>query len=276
MNRKYISRNEAAEMLGVHPQTISNYAQEGLIFVRKTRDGKGHPTIRVAVEDVEKIAEQMEDLVGIETRIARYRERLKREEDQLDRKEMELKEQIDDISNDYKHLQQVTVESMIALFWKYIPDVGSADDMAVLKEVMRYGVRVASYHLRMTTRDVVRCCNAVRDEIRMQPDIQKYRDRNHQLEVENKSLRKWMEEHQMEAKEAIEQDKGRTALLETKLIDLDISVRTLNCMKMAEIETLGDLVSFNKADLLKFRNFGKKTLTELENLLAGHGLEFYN
>ena len=92
MNRKYISRNEAAEMLGVHPQTISNYIDDGLIFARKTKV-KGKPAIRVALEDVEKIAEQMEDLVGIETRIARYRERLKREEDQLDRKEMELKEQ---------------------------------------------------------------------------------------------------------------------------------------------------------------------------------------
>lgn len=275
MNRKYISRNEAAEMLGVHPQTISNYIDDGLIFARKTKV-KGKPTIRVALEDVEKIAEQMEDLVGIETRIARYRERLKREEDQLDRKEMELKEQIDDISNDYKHLQQVTVESMIALFWKYMPDVGSADDMAVLKEVMRYGVKVASYHLNMTTRDVVRCCNAVRDEIRIQPDIQKYRDRNHQLEVENKSLRKWMAEHQMEVQEAIEQDAGRTALLEKKIIDLDISVRALNCLKMAEVETLGDLIKYSKYDLIKFRNFGKKTLSELENLVAGLGLELRN
>ena len=275
MNRKYISRNEAAEMLGVHPQTISNYINDGLIFARKTKV-EGKPAIRVAIEDVEKIAEQMEDLVGIETRIARYRERLKREEDQLDRKEMELKEQIDDISNDYKHLQQVTVESMIALFWKYVPDVGSADDMAVLKEVMRYGVRVASYHLNMTTGDVVRCCNAVRDEIRIHPNIQKYRDRNHQLEVENKSLRKWMEEHQMEVQEAIEQDAGRTALLEKKLIDLDISVRALNCLKMAEVETLGDLIKYRKGELMKFRNFGKKTLTELENFVAGLGLEFSN
>lgn len=63
-------------------------------------------------------------------------------------------------------------------------------------------------------------------------------------------------------------------LLKTKLIDLDLSVRALNCLKAAEVETLGDLVSFNKADLLKFRNFGKKSLTELENLVASKNLEF--
>ena len=63
-------------------------------------------------------------------------------------------------------------------------------------------------------------------------------------------------------------------LLKTKLIDLDLSVRALNCLKAAEVETLGDLVSFNKSDLLKFRNFGKKSLTELENLVASKNLEF--
>ncbi len=63
-------------------------------------------------------------------------------------------------------------------------------------------------------------------------------------------------------------------LLKTKLVDLDLSVRALNCLKAAEVETLGDLVQFNKTDLLKFRNFGKKSLTELENLLDIKNLNF--
>jgi len=63
-------------------------------------------------------------------------------------------------------------------------------------------------------------------------------------------------------------------LLKTKLIDLDLSVRALNCLKAAEVDTLGELVAFTKSDLLKFRNFGKKSLTELENLVASKNLEF--
>ena len=55
-------------------------------------------------------------------------------------------------------------------------------------------------------------------------------------------------------------------LLKTKLIDMDLSVRALNCLKAADVETLGDLCTYNKNDLLKFRNFGKKSLTELEDL----------
>ena len=63
-------------------------------------------------------------------------------------------------------------------------------------------------------------------------------------------------------------------LLKTKLVDMDLSVRALNCLKSADVETLGELVVFNKTDLLKFRNFGKKSLTELDELLANLGLSF--
>ena len=63
-------------------------------------------------------------------------------------------------------------------------------------------------------------------------------------------------------------------LLKTKLVDMDLSVRALNCLKAADVETLGELVTFNRNDLLKFRNFGKKSLTELDDLLLNMGLTF--
>jgi DNA-directed RNA polymerase subunit alpha len=63
-------------------------------------------------------------------------------------------------------------------------------------------------------------------------------------------------------------------LLKAKLSDMDLSVRALNCLKAADVETLGELVSFQRSDLLKFRNFGKKSLLELEELVKSKGLEF--
>lgn len=63
-------------------------------------------------------------------------------------------------------------------------------------------------------------------------------------------------------------------LLNTKLVDMELSVRALNCLKAADVETLGDLVQYNKTDLLKFRNFGKKSLTELDDLLESLNLSF--
>ena len=62
-------------------------------------------------------------------------------------------------------------------------------------------------------------------------------------------------------------------LLKTKLVDMNLSVRALNCLKAADVETLGDLVQYNKTDLLKFRNFGKKSLTELDDLLESLNLQ---
>ena len=63
-------------------------------------------------------------------------------------------------------------------------------------------------------------------------------------------------------------------LLKTKLSDQDLSVRALNCLKAADVDTVGDIVKLNRNDLLKFRNFGKKSLTELDELLASLNLKF--
>ncbi len=84
------------------------------------------------------------------------------------------------------------------------------------------------------------------------------------LETEEKAMNDEFDENTLHIRQ----------LLKTKLVDMDLSVRALNCLKAAEVETLGDLVSFNKNDLLKFRNFGKKSLTELELLVKSKSLEF--
>jgi len=84
------------------------------------------------------------------------------------------------------------------------------------------------------------------------------------LDTEEKSVTEEFDESSLHTRQ----------LLKTKLVDLDLSVRALNCLKAADVESLGDLVQFNKNDLLKFRNFGKKSLTELEELVKTKGLEF--
>lgn len=84
------------------------------------------------------------------------------------------------------------------------------------------------------------------------------------LDVQEKSTSEELDENTLHIRQ----------LLKTKLTDLDLSVRALNCLKAAEVETLGDLVTFNKNDLLKFRNFGKKSLHELEDLVKAKNLSF--
>ncbi|MCR5313911.1 MAG: DNA-directed RNA polymerase subunit alpha [Bacteroidaceae bacterium] len=84
-----------------------------------------------------------------------------------------------------------------------------------------------------------------------------------------------LENAEMEGNEEFDEEVLRMRqLLKTKLVDMDLSVRALNCLKAADVDTLGDLVQFNKTDLLKFRNFGKKSLTELDDLLESLNLSF--
>ena len=106
------------------------------------------------------------------------------------------------------------------------------------------------------------------DEAQHAPDIfsyiQVFSDERITLDSEEKTVTEEFDESSLHTRQ----------LLKTKLVDLDLSVRALNCLKAADVETLGDLVQFNKNDLLKFRNFGKKSLTELEELVKTKGLEF--
>jgi len=91
-----------------------------------------------------------------------------------------------------------------------------------------------------------------------------FSDENIKLDVEEKTVTEEFDESSLHIRQ----------LLKTKLVDLDLSVRALNCLKAADVETLGELVAYNKNDLLKFRNFGRKSLTELEELVKSKGLEF--
>lgn len=91
-----------------------------------------------------------------------------------------------------------------------------------------------------------------------------FSDENITIQTEEKPDRKEVDESFLHMRK----------ILKTPLTDLDLSVRAFNCLKAAEVKTLGDLVSYNIADLLKFRNFGKKSLSELEELVAEKGLSF--
>jgi DNA-directed RNA polymerase subunit alpha len=84
------------------------------------------------------------------------------------------------------------------------------------------------------------------------------------LETEERSVTEEFDENTLHVRQ----------LLKTKLVDLDLSVRALNCLKAADVETLGELVAYNRNDLLKFRNFGKKSLAELDELVINKNLEF--
>ncbi len=94
--------------------------------------------------------------------------------------------------------------------------------------------------------------------------FQLFSDERITLETEEQSVPEEFDEDIMQMR----------TLLKTKLSEEDLSVRALNCLKAAEVETIGDLVRLQRSDLLKFRNFGKKSLSELDDMLKAHSLNF--
>ena len=105
------------------------------------------------------------------------------------------------------------------------------------------------------------------------------------LKTDNKKLREIIAKMKtiLDRKEITEMSSGKKEEIKNNIIigalltpinELDLPVRTLNCLRAGEIETLRDLVRFNKNDVLKFRNFGKKSMIEVENLLESKGLHF--
>lgn len=91
-----------------------------------------------------------------------------------------------------------------------------------------------------------------------------FSDENIMLETQTKEVSTEIDEETLHMRK----------ILKLELVDLDLSVRALNCLKAAEIKTIADLVSYDVADMLKFRNFGKKSLTEIQDLVKSKGLSF--
>ena len=267
MNKKYISRNEAAEMLGVHPQTISNYADKGLIHIIKRRG-----CAKVRLEDVEKLATEIEDLVGIETRIANYKAELQQLETELQ------KEQV------FKGgFTALAARNLTELFEKYVPSENK-NDLDVTSYIINYGYKNTAWHFKMTETEVQSCGRRVLHEIRRHHSIFKLEADNNALKehinsliVENEKLRTKIKEMGSDADEILDVEREKNELLATPIIPIacehNMTVRSLNCIKAADIRTVGDLVSYSKRDLLRLRNMGKKSLREIIEFVESLGFE---
>lgn len=267
MNKKYISRNEAAEILGVSSQTISNYADKGIIHIIKRRG-----CVKVRLEDVEKLATEIEDIVGIETRIANYKAELQQLEKELQ------KEQI------LKHgFTALAARNLIELFEKYVPSE-NRKDLDVTAYMINYGYKNTEWHFKMTETEVLTCGRRILHEIRrhhsifeLEADNNALKEHINSLIIENEMLRTKINEMGSNADEILDVEREKNEILATPIIpiacDHNMTVRSLNCIKAAEIRTVGDLISYSKRDLLRLRNMGKKSLREIIEFVESLGLE---
>lgn len=270
--KKFISRQEAADYLNVHPQTVSNWAERGLIKTRKIG--------RATMVDADTLTQYADDLKAInqcDENIRKYQsENLVLERELLD-ENRELRRQVG-------LLRDTRGETLLAkdLMWSMAKALG-IDELVTcrMNDIIRAFINGDTINEIADRYDLtgervrqifVKACRILH---RTQPTWHNLFDDNSALRAENDTLREriqFLEEQHPELKQP--EPEPENAVLALKLVDLGLSVRALNCLKAAEIETLGQLVSHEKYDLLKWRNFGKKSLTELDELITEKGLRW--
>ena len=283
---RLISRDEAAMLLDVTPQTISNWVEKGIL--------KGHfvdRQLKIDKATIEKYFDTLSDLVFIEKRVFAAKRDLQLAEN-------ELEKNLDGTRSAIHLLGKGVPAYLINEIFSAVLEASGND---VLKErektiltMLLEGKDVADvaedYGLSRS-----RIMQIANHSVRKLATVKSYSDlrkENKQLAFENKNFPIVVQSFQNRIKELERMndmesvpvseydyllgDKGGTftALMNEKVIDYNITVRSLNCLKSADIETLGDLVKCSKADLMRCRNFGKKSLREIDELLESLNLHF--
>lgn len=283
---RLLSRDEAALLLDVTPQTISNWVEKGVL--------KGHFVDRLLKIDkatIEKYFDTLSDLAFIEKRI--FAAKL-----DLQLAEKELEKNLNDTRSAIHLLGKGVPAHLLNEIFSAIIEA-SGDD--VLKErektiltMLLEGkdVEFVAEEYGLTRSRIMQIVSQAVRKLATVKTFSELRREYKQLVFDNANFQNVIEALQNRIKklERINNidtapvseydyllgDKGGTftALMNTPVYDLEISVRSLNCLKGADVDTLYDLVKCNKTDLMKFRNFGKKSLTELEDLLESLHLHF--
>lgn len=294
---RMISRQEAAEILRVDPQTITNWCGKGVLRAKQV--GKW---LMVDRDTITKLFDSLQDLAESEKAIKEL------QEDNY-AKMRELKQANEEWQKDIAFANGMEKPSRLIRMIQSLIDSIDNEIMGerernVLKEYLDGSEFEAIGDEYGITRERTR--QIIEKAMRKLGSLEPYGDvlnRCNETEAENKMMRSLLKKQDAELAELreklnikVEQEKNKTVeekamdglsekdkeilgLLNTRLVDMNLTVRSLNCLKAADLETFGDLVKCNKMDLLKQRNFGKKSFGELDDLLDTmsnvHGVRFY-
>ena len=287
---KLIQVTEAAERLGVSRQTLENWGKNGTLKIHKTgKPGNAH---WVDADTIEALADTIQD-------VEKARQKLQQEQEQLRadyRKEHELRR---DIERELFMVSKFKTAAYAGEFYMSIPKM--LDEIGLLNQreaqIMCHiingqdlGWIAEEYGLTRArvTQIFYKGCRKARElsTIKQQLDeLESLRVEVANMRQEMKVMSKDLKVQQIAEQELLEMEEAERIeyikktdhlliLLGTRLVDCDISVRSLNCVKSLDIKTIGDLARAQKTDLLKLRNFGRRSLSELDDFLNSKGLTF--
>lgn len=283
---RLISRNEAAQLLDMTPQSVSNWIEKGLL--------KGHflndKQLVVDRNSIVAYFDKLSDLAFMEKRIDAMKEELTQLESSLAMKLKDMRKS--DALLDEGNSPRVLTATLQALFGVAGEELLSWREREILQRLFDgKSLNEVAEEFSFCAPNISQICVRTIAKIK---ELQKYPSLHKEckeLRAENKTLRQYVEtldrilatfqskvDSSVPLTEPDEQDveevKRLKELLFTNIRDLDINVRTLNCLKGLDVETLGDVVRLQKNDVLRQRNFGKKCLTYLEDYLDSLGLTF--
>lgn len=289
---RLISRKEAAVILGVTEQTISNWAVGGVLKTHNVRiNGKGmtmvdSKTVHALIDDAKAIEESKE-------RLEEMRLQVEREEKEFLFKKF-IKSGLKFDESAYIVIQELALD-----FIKFATEPFEDEKRRKVLDMFIQGFSIGDIAnefglTRTRVRQLLFSCARILSKVGSFKEIY---DKNNELKARNSELQQSYElalrklkgkESELkelkyklgieDAQKIMEIDDKELAhkikLFNTAITDTTLSVRALNCLKAADVETLGDLVQFNKTDLLKFRNFGRKTMIEIDDYLNSLNLSF--
>ena len=283
---RLISRNEAAQLLDMTPQSVSNWIEKGLL--------KGHflndKQLVVDRNSIVAYFDKLSDLAFMEKRIDAMKEELTQLESSLAMKLKDMRKS--DALLDEGNSPRVLTATLQALFGVAGEELLSWREREILQRLFDgKSLNEVAEEFSFCAPNISQICVRTIAKIK---ELQKYPSLHKEckeLRAENKTLRQYVEtldrilatfQSKVDSSvpltepdnRDVEEVKRLKELLFTNIRDLDINVRTLNCLKGLDVETLGDVVRLQKNDVLRQRNFGKKCLTYLEDYLDSLGLTF--
>lgn len=287
--KRLLTRSEVAEMLGCTPQTISNYVNDGIFKAHKAvKDGRqvlfiDSSTVLAILDDAKTLEASRANLEEAQKKLADLRRDVEHEWNDLTRMHKLFKQARGGINETISRrilssyvvfAQSVLTPHQYDVMQEFLDGVDIhklASDYGVTHEAIRILLLSASRKLAH-----VEGYGTLRDEnIRLKEENEVLNKANALLNDENEKLRSNLPQDKLIETYCDDRERIRMAkLLCSRLVDYDLSVRTLNVLRSAEIYTVADLVRLNKTDMLRMRNCGRKSLTELNDLVCALNLEW--
>lgn len=292
MRKKLISIQEAANILGVHRQTISNYIKRGILMTSSTSGTQPGKQLLVFQQDVFKILKSKKyNLKDLYDRIALLKSELEVISRDYDEKIKNYREGLVSLE-EYKRVTNflsLDKHNVVSFWFSNENKLNNERNINIIKEYLEgksYGELSKKYLIssERIRQIIYRYFRVLKGRIHKIPklvdDLKESTKRiiilekeNEDLKNINSELKKYFLLNSNDKRFSPKDDYSPHGIL---LSDCELSVRALNCLNSADIKTLGDLLKYSKNDLLKFRNFGKRSLNELEEFLQIQGYEWKN